>query len=775
VLQQDSTLKLHFSYSNIREIIGATPVGSSIEGTIDSVAIDSRRIFSGNKTVFFGLPGEFRNGEDFIGQAYENGVRLFVVRNAAITSSYPEAQFLVVENVLFALQELAAAHRKRFHYPVIGITGSAGKTTVKEWLYQLLSVQYRVIRSPKSYNSQLGVALSLLEMSDEHQIALIEAGISHPGEMKRLEYMIQPTYGVFTSFGKSHEENFSTKQAHLQEKLDLFTSSTKTFLPESILLNHTQSERIHASAVKAQLTSVIQEKLPFSDPISIANSALALAVASDFISDKEILLDQLAHLERPAMRLETFEGIKGCTVINDTYNLDPDALQYALEYQLKISANKRRIVIVGIDGQHAHFKKEVESVITRFQPDDYIIIAPGEKIAVDPTNAVILLKGTRKANMQEVALQFRLKKHKTYLEIDLSALRNNLSVFKSMLPQKTKLLVMVKAQSYGSGAEKLATFLALQGIDYLGVAYADEGIELREQGINLPILVMNADEDSFEECIRYGLEPAIFSAAQLDQFIKELILQGKSAYPIHLKVETGMKRLGFEFNELTHVLEMLQAQPEVRVASVYSHLADSDNRRDKRFTEHQLNRFQQAVSLLDKHLNYPFDKHILNSEGISNFPEAAFDMVRLGIGMYGISGNPIVKKQLQSVLSWYSAVSQIKKVKKGESAGYSRSFIAEKDVTIAIVPVGYADGFKRELSNGKGKVFVQGKACPVVGRVCMDMILVDIGTLQIKEGEPVEILGKNQSIEELAAAMDTIPYEVMTGISRRVHRVYTED
>ncbi len=767
-------MKLQFSYSSIREIIGAETFGASREGFINSVAIDSRRIFSGDSTVFFALPGEFRNGEDFVSQAYDQGVRLFVLRNNGLGSFYPEAQFLVVENVLFALQELAAAHRLRFHYPVIALTGSAGKTTVKEWLYQLLSTRFRVIRSPKSYNSQLGVALSLLEMRDEHEIALIEAGISHPGEMKRLEYMIKPTHGVFTSFGKSHEENFNSKQAHLQEKLDLFKSASKTFLPESILLNHTQSEHIHAMVVKTQLTASIQEKLPFSDPISLINISLALAVASDFIPDREVLLEQLKQLERPAMRLETFEGIKGCTVINDTYNLDPDALQYALEYQLMISGKKRRIVIVGIDPEHAGFKKEVETVIKRFQPDTYLIVAPGEKVDVDATNAIILLKGTRRANMQELALQFRLKKHKTYLEIDLSALRNNLEVFKSMLPKKTKLLVMVKAQSYGSGAEKLAGFLALQGVNYLGVAYADEGIELREQGIKLPILVMNADEDSFEDCIRYGLEPAIFASAQLDLFIKELIFQGKSAYPIHLKVETGMKRLGFEISELPYVMEMLQAQPEVRVSSVYSHLADSDNRRDRRFTEHQLARFQKAVSLLEKNLNYPFDTHILNSEGISNFPEACFDMVRLGIGMYGISGNPIVKKQLLPVLSWYSAVSQIKQVKKGESAGYSRSYIAEKDVTIAIVPVGYADGFKRELSNGKGKVYIRGKACPVIGRVCMDMILVDIGELQIKEGEQVEIIGNNQPIEQLAKAMDTIPYEVMTGISRRVHRVYTE-
>jgi alanine racemase len=333
---------------------------------------------------------------------------------------------------------------------------------------------------------------------------------------------------------------------------------------------------------------------------------------------------------------------------------------------------------------------------------------------------------------------------------------------------------MVKAQSYGSGTEKLASFLELQGIDYLGVAYADEGIELRTLGIRLPILVMNAEEDSFEDCIRYELEPAIYSLPQLNCFVKELILQEKSAYPVHLKIETGMKRLGFEMSELPLLCDLLQAQPEVRVKTVYSHLADSDNRRDRRFTEHQIKCFQQAVSFLEKQLNHPFDKHLLNSEGISNYPDAAFDMVRLGIGMYGVSGHPTVKSALKPVLSWFSAISQLKKVKKGESVGYNRSFVATEDKTIAIVPVGYADGFKRSLSNGKGSVVIHGKKCPVVGKVCMDMILVDVTQVSVKEGDVVEIIGRNQSLEQLAMAMETIPYEVMTGISRRVHRIYVE-
>jgi alanine racemase len=377
--------------------------------------------------------------------------------------------------------------------------------------------------------------------------------------------------------------------------------------------------------------------------------------------------------------------------------------------------------------------------------------------------------------MQQLASQFRLKKHKTYVEIDLTAIRNNLSVFKNALEPSTKILAMVKAQSYGSGLEKIAKYLEQQGIDYLGVAYADEGVELRKAGIQLPILVMNAEEESFEDCIDFELEPAIYSTSKLDLFIKELILKGKTAYPVHLKIETGMKRLGIENNELPQIVEMLHAQPEIVVKSIYSHLAESDNRRDKRFTEHQVQRFNEAKHYLKSQLNYSFDAHILNSEGIANYPAAQMSMVRLGIGMYGVSGHPQIKQKLKPVIGWYSVISQIKKVKKGESVGYSRSFIAPSDMMIAIVPVGYADGYRRSLSNGKGKVFIQGVACSILGRVCMDMVLVDLGKLSIKEGAKVEIIGLQQSLEELATQMDTIPYEVMTGISKRVHRIYIEE
>jgi alanine racemase len=442
---------------------------------------------------------------------------------------------------------------------------------------------------------------------------------------------------------------------------------------------------------------------------------------------------------------------------------------------MRLAGKRKRIVIIGLDEASRSKQDQIEKIVKPYKVDQLLIIDSNETPELNESNAIVLIKGTRDADMQRLARQYRLKKHTTYVEIDLTAVRSNLEVFRNMLSPETKLLAMVKAQSYGSGIEKMGDFLQKQGVDYLGVAYADEGIELRKQGIDLPILVMNTEEEGFEDCIRYDLEPAIFTLRQLDGFIRELILHGRRNYPIHLKLDTGMRRLGFELKELGQVCDILKAQPEVYVKSVYSHLADADNRRDKRFTEHQIVQFGHACEQLYHRLNYSFLRHLLNSEGVSNYPQAQFDMVRLGIGMYGISSNPAVKRKLQPVINWSTAVSQVKSLKKGESVGYGRSFVAQTPMEIAILPVGYADGYRRSLSNGVGNVYINGKACPVVGRVCMDMIMVDVTNKKVKEGDRVELIGKHINIEKLAEAMGTIPYEVMTGISRRVNRVYLEE
>lgn len=768
-------MKIGILYNELCQVIQGVSSTGEAALIIDQVTTDTRKLVDGEATAFFALTGEFRDGHSFLEAAYKKGVRVFVVSKKIPLEKFPHAHVILVKDTLKALQDLARFHREKFTYPIIGITGSAGKTTVKEWLYHLLSPSLRVIRSPKSYNSQLGVALSLLELHADCDVALIEVGISKPGEMIRLAEIVQPTIGVFTSFGRAHEENFKSTEEHLAEKLTLFSGTQKTFYPNSINLNAELNKQIHGLALKPESFKKELALVPFEDKASINNAMVAIALAKLLLEDSKVLKERIPNLPQLALRMETFEGINGNTIINDTYNLDLDALTHSLEFQLRTAENRKRVVIIGLDEDNTFRKKEVEKIVKAYQPDQLFILLKNETLNTTLENAVVLIKGTRKADMQRLARQFRLKNHKTYVEIDLSAVRHNITIFKKDLHPETKLLAMVKAQSYGSGVEKVAAFLEQQGVDYLGVAYADEGVELRKQGISLPILVMNAEEDGFEDCINYNLEPAIYSFNQLDQFIKELIFQGQSAYPVHLKIDTGMKRLGFELADIPRVCEILSAQPEIRIKTVYSHLADADNRRDKRFTQHQIQKFYQGTHILNQQLNYHFDRHILNSEGIANYPDAQFDMVRLGIGMYGISSNPMVKSKLQPVLKWVSAVSQVKILSKGESVGYSRTFIADKETKIAVIPVGYADGFRRSLSNGKGGVYIHETFCPTIGRVCMDMIMVDVTKLHVKEGDRVEIIGKKQSIEKFADQMGTIAYEVMTGISKRVHRVYLEE
>lgn len=775
MLQQNSALNLQLTHKDLEQQLGGQFIGVDNKTVFKNIAYDTRNIVNGENTLFFALTGEFRDGHSFIQNAYDKGVRCFVISKKIDTDNFQDAAFYKVKDTLFALQELAAHHRKKFNYPLIAITGSAGKTTVKEWIYHLISPELKVIRSSKSFNSQLGVALSLLELTENCDIALIEVGISKVGEMERLLQIVQPTLGVFTSFGRAHEESFISSEQHLNEKLHLFTSVKRTFYSSTIALSSNQQKQINGIQLSASSFQKELKLLPFNDQASINNALIALGVAHYLLGEKTRFDDKIISLPRLAMRLESFEGINGNTIINDTYNLDLDALIHSLEYQLRLAGKRKRIVVIGLDKENSSKRSQIEEIVAPFKPDQLLFVHPPALLEEQFTDAVVLIKGSRKADMQRYARSFRLKNHTTYVEVNLSAVRHNLAVLKSGLLPSTKMLAMVKAQSYGSGLEKMGAYLENQGIDYLGVAYADEGVELRKHGIQLPILVMNTEEDGFEDCILNNLEPAIFTLKQLDNFIKELILHGKTHYPIHLKLDTGMKRLGFEMNDIPNVCDMLQAQPEVYVKSVYSHLADSDNRRDKRFTEHQIAHFKNAVSYIENRLNYHFLSHLLNSEGISNYPDAQFDMVRVGIGMYGLSTNPIIKRKLEPVVSWYSAISQIKTIKKGESVGYSRTFIAKEEMKIAIIPVGYADGFRRSLSNGKGSVYINGKACATVGRVCMDMIMVDVTKLKVNEGDLVEIIGPNQTIEKFAEANDTIPYEVLTSISKRVHRVYLEE
>lgn len=769
-------MKLGLTYQQFCTYCQGKPIVNSDKKPpiIDRICYDSRKIFETKNSVFFALTGTFRDGHQFIDSAYDQGIRIFVISQKIDVKFYPEAFFIQVKDPLKALQQLASEHRKKISYPVIAITGSTGKTTIKEWIFHLIKTEKRVVRSPKSFNSQLGVALSLLELNSECDVAIIEAGISEPNEMEGLQTMIQPTIGVLTNLGRSHVENFSNLSELHQEKLKLFLSVDKTIVGNGTVLTEKQLHAINGKTLKLEMSSELLSEIPFQDKISISNAKLAIEVALELGVNVKKIKQQISTLPNLALRLETFDGINNSLIINDTYNLDLDALVYSLEYQKMIAKKRRRIVVVGLDHENSAKKKEIQEIISQFKPDEIHIVCSGFDVPINLGNAVILIKGTRNAGMEKVAQRYKLKRHKTFVQIDLTAVRHNLSVIRKKLKSKTKLLAMVKAQSYGSGLEKMASFLEHQGVDYLGVAYVDEGVELRKHGIKTPILVMNPEEESFDLCIEYQLEPAIYSFNQLDQFIKELILANQSNFPIHLKFDTGMRRLGFEPEDWSELLAIIQTQPEIRVAGIYSHLADADNVRDKRFTELQFKRFEEICTRFQTSLGNVFTRHFLNSAGVFHFPNFQLDMVRVGIAMYGVSSDINIHKLLHPVVQWQSAISQIKTLKVGEFVGYSRTYKATKTTKIAIIPVGYADGYKRSLSNGKGGVFIHGNYCPTVGRVCMDMIMVDVTNLQVKEGDSVEIIGVNQTIEKIAESMQTIPYEILTNISKRVHRVYLE-
>ena len=764
-------MKLELIYADFCTAINGTHLCGPLQGRVDQVQFDTRKIFVSEHQVFFALHGQFRNGHDFIKEAYEKGVRCFVVDDKSCLQ-FADACFFLVDNTLKALQHLAAFHRKQFQFPIIAITGSVGKTTVKEWLSFLLIDTVRVVKSPKSYNSQLGVALSLLNLHGECDLAIIEAGISKPGEMELLEQMIQPIYGIFTAMGKAHEEHFQSYEQHLEEKLKLFKQVKTCIVGPGIILSEKQLKSINGKRVTSGEIQSELALVPFKDKGSLASASIAIATAKWL---GKLATQKITQLPRLALRLETFEGRDNALIINDTYNLDIDALRLSLEYQLSIAGDKKRIVVVGINDELLGKRLEIEKEINSFHPHQVIIDKNPDVKHLRIKDAVVLLKGSRAAHMEKQAQQLKLKQHKTQVIYNLTALQHNVSVFKHQLPFGTKVLAMVKAQSYGAGLEKIAAHLQKIGVHYLGVAYADEGVELRKSGIHLPILVMNPDKDGFEACIEFNLQPAVYSFQQLEDLISVLIANSIVGFPVHLKFDTGMHRLGFEPDDLNALLEIIEAQPEIYIAGAYSHLADADNFRDKRFTEWQIVRFREVVNKLKKRLSNPILTHLLNSEGVAFFTHQAFDMVRLGIGMYGISANPRLSKQLLPVLQWKSEISQVKFIKKGESVGYSRTFTADKKMQIAIVPVGYADGFRRSLSNGKGGVFIGGKFCPTIGRVCMDMIMVDVSEMAVKEGDEVEIIGANQTLEHFAKKMDTIPYEVMTSISRRVHRSYTEE
>jgi len=756
-------MKLNLSNQQFIELIQGE---SNIESheQINAIVYDSRKIGDASNTVFFALDGSQANGHAFIMAAYDKGIRHFVV-SEKLGLHLKDAQLITVNNTWDALFELAKFQRSKFKGELVAISGKSGKTTVKEWLYHFLSPEKKVSRSPKTYNSQLGIALSIMELKPSSEIGIIEIKPHEELNPVLINQLVQPTIGVWTSSdqlaGRHTSNSFISSLFH-GAKTFVHNNENRDFagvkVPNHITVPTLKMESLNAVAIDSTTNSV--------------NASVALYLAKMFIKDAQLLTDKLATLPKLALRMETFEGIQGNFIINDTYNLDFDAFRHSLEYQQLVAKGKKRAVLVGIPSNAMHLKKELEELINEFSPDYVQFVSDEKRIDLSLENMVILFKSAKNSGLQRLANRYKIKRHKTHILVDVKNLRNNILAHKQHLPESTKIMAMMKAAGYGSGLQKMVQFVDSFGIDYFGVAYVDEGVEIRNAGITKPIMVMNTEESNFEACILNKLEPSIYDFQQLDDFISECIAQGIEQYPIHIKVNTGMNRLGFEVDEIDRMLEIIHAQPEVKIQSVYSHLADADNRRDKRFTEHQLTKFGSVVKKLKQELSYSFDAHILNSSGISNYPEAAYSMVRIGIGMFGVTSNPDLKRKLNPVLSWSSAISQIRKIGTGQSVGYSRSFVSEKEMIIATIPVGYADGFRRSLSNGKGFVFIHGQSCPVVGSVCMDMIMVDISHIKTKVGDDVEIIGPNLSIEKMAELQSTIPYEIMTSISSRVHRIY---
>lgn len=799
---------------------------------ISSLSIDSRTLVDPDACLFFALIGERHNGHQFVHELYKKGVRSFVVSSLpADWEALEGANFILVNDTLKALQKLAAAIRDEFHFPVVAITGSNGKTIVKEWLFDLLQHQLRIVRSPKSYNSQVGVPLSVWSMAGAMDLGIVEAGISRPGEMTHLAAVVRPEIGVFTNIGDAHQENFGSMEEKVEEKLQLFegaellicrrdqdlvyqlasrkfeptdtklVSWSTTGLPADLAF--TLQHEDQSTIIQFQWNETAYEiQIPFSDEASIENAChcLALICVKEWLN--ESVIELFKGLQSVAMRLELKQGANGCTLINDFYNSDINSLEIALQflnqqtsatgqsktvilsdikqsgfapYQLYTEVNRllqlnRVNRLIGIGNDMAEHRGAFQ-ISARFYPGtrDFIKDLQSESFR----NDVILIKGAREFRFEEVAAVLQKKYHQTQLEINLNTLVENLNAFKAIVNPETKIMVMVKAFSYGSGTVEIARALEFQKVDYLAVAVADEGIELRQAGIESPIVVMNPEEHSFDAMIEYRLEPNIYSRTVFHKFNMAARSSAVVQYPVHIKLETGMNRLGFsDAEELRQVAGQIQVEEILRVQSVFSHLAATDEPLHDAFTRRQYERFVKLADVVISIQKHKVIRHLLNSAGIERFPEFQLDMVRLGIGLYGVA---VTKLGVRPITHWTSTISQVKIIGKHETVGYGRKGQADQQKKIAVVPVGYADGYDRRFSNGGSKMWVNGAKVPVIGNVCMDMTMIDMTGVEVKEGDLVELMGEHITLSELAAWANTIPYEILTGISQRVKRVYSQE
>lgn len=823
-----------FRFSDIAAMLGVTPRQLSSDPVIESLLTDSRKLQIPEGTLFFAIDSQQKSAAKYILSLYEKGVRCFI-SNKSLTQDdlqhLPGASFIIVDDPLHALQIIAGNHRHRFKYPVIGITGSNGKTIVKEWLYQLLNTDYNIVRNPRSYNSQVGVPLSVWNMNESHALGIFEAGISLPGEMELLQKIIDPDIAVFTYTGDAHAEGFTSLDQKINEKLRLFINSKVIIYcaddealqasvegfkkgvnkelqlfgwsskqPASLFIHKTEKHNDTTTIFCRYKEEEFNFIIPFVDEASIHNAITCCCVLLYLDISIAAIAAHIYQLRPVEMRLELKEGLNNCSIINDSYSADLNSLSIALDFLSQQQQHEKRTVILSDLLQSGYETDElyrrIAAILNQKKIYRFIGIGPQmsahaaafdqirNKAFFDSTSDLlknlpslhfndetILLKAARVFRFEKVSHALEQKMHETVLEINLNSLRNNLKQFRQLLQKDVKLMAMVKAFSYGSGSYEIASLLQHAAVEYLAVAYADEGVSLRRSGIRLPVMVMNTEEAGFSNIIQFQLEPELYSFQILRSFLLYLEQHNINNFPIHIKLDTGMHRLGFLPEDVVELCKELSGKTQVKVISVFTHLAASDEEIHDEFTNTQAKLFNEMSLQLEAALGYPFLKHMANTSAIHRHPDKQLDMVRLGIGLYGIDST----LKLENVTTLRTSISQVKAVKKGETVGYSRKGIVERDSMIAVVRIGYADGYPRLLGNGVGKMLLHDQLVPVIGNVCMDMTMLDITGIEANEGDEVLVFGEQLPVASVAKWAQTIPYEILTNISQRVKRVYYEE
>ena len=780
-----------YTLRKISKITGGKCIGN-IDVLIKNIHYDSRKFAQNNGHLFIAFKTSSNDGHNYIEKVYESGIKQFLTHKVPAKIK-KDAGYLIVKDSLAALQAWAAYHRAKFNIPILSITGSYGKTIIKEWIYFLMQRKRSVLRSPKSYNSQFGAALTLLSIQKKHQLAIIETGISFPGEMNVMKEMINPTHVILSTVGSEHLENFSSLDQLKSEKEILLKNTEFTYFKNynNFKRNVTENgQNISYSYKNIEESFFISQK----DEISFQNFICCLNFLNQIKFNVNEVHKLCGDLPEIALRFEKKAGIQNSVLINDSYHNNIPSLKIALE-TLKSESGSKKTTLIMSDLNNGNFNySDLNDIIQSYKISNFygvgknlfknknlftknsiIFKTVAEFLAsftkIDFNENFILIKGQRGIEFQKIGLKLEAKKHFTVLEINLSNLIRNYNYYKSLISSKTKLLVMIKAAGYGTGLIESAKILQLNHVDYLGVAYVDEGIQLRNNGIHSPILVMNVEAKSMEDIIDYNLTPSIYDLTQLNEFTNKLIGLGIKNYPVHIKLNTGMNRLGFDEDEIKELCNFLLNQPEIKVEGIFSHLSASDVEDGKSFTRNQIKKFEKLSNEMETNLGIIAVKHILNTSGIENYSQASMDMVRLGIGIYGISKN----NKISNVASLITCISKVRRIKKGEYIGYGLGKMIKKDMKIAIIPIGYADGFNRKLGNGNGSVFINNSLHKTVGNICMDMAFIDISNTDYQVGERVEIFGSNNPINEIAKSINTIPYEIISSISNRVVRVYHKD